>query len=111
MITVEGTDQSNLPVLAHELEHANQLENGELYLQNGDIAGYDINDEVDAYDIQHKFNFGIGFDVVDLNGNPVTDGPYEVTAEEVYSQFPGVYDNSGGDNDPRGSLSSSGSHP
>lgn len=110
VLTIEGTDGQYLPTFAHELEHANQLENGELYLgDDGTIQGYDINDEVDAYDIQHKIDTGVYFDTTDLNGKNV-DGPYEVTPEEIYNQFPGIYDhlkdNGSGDPEP----SRSGSH-
>lgn len=110
VFTVEGVGGEFFPTFAHELEHANQLENGELYLgDDGTIQGYDINDEVDAYDIQHKIHTGVYFDTTDLNGNNV-DGPYEITPEEIYNQFPGIYDhlkdNGSGDPEP----SRSGSH-
>lgn len=92
VILVESTNAEYLPLFAHELEHANQLENGELYIDNdGNIKGYDINDEVDAYDVQHKLNFGVGFDSNDLSGNPVNN-PYEVTPDEIYNNFPNIYD-------------------
>src|SRR5690606_22320428 len=113
VITIEGTDGQYLPTFAHELEHANQLENGELYVgEDGSIYGYDINDEVDAYDIQHKISTGVYFDTTDLNGKNV-NGPYEVTPEEIYKQFPGIYDhlkdNGAGDPEPS-EPSHSGSH-
>lgn len=91
VITIEGIDGEYLPVFIHELEHANQLENNELFLNNGQIDGYDINDEVAAYDVQHKVVNGIAFDVIDLKGNIVT-GPYEITPDAIYDTFPGMYD-------------------
>ena len=115
VITIESTEGAYLSVFAHELEHANQLENGELFLNsNGQIDGYDINDEVAAYDVQHKIDDGIFYNEKDLNGIPVST-PYQVTPEAIYTAFPGVYDHlkppvTGGGGSAPSSAPSSGSN-
>lgn len=112
VIRIESTN--SIGVLSHELEHSNQLENGELYLDNsGIIQGYDINDEVDAYTVQHVVDQCIFDNLFDLNGYPVPSEDYEITPQEIYDQFPGMYDELEGynNNEPTDSTSATNSHP
>lgn len=120
VITIENT--TDIGLLAHELEHVNQLENGEITLgKDGMLEGVDIYDEVDAYDIQHKITYGIYYDQIDLTGDPIKDSTidYKITPEEIWKEYPGMYDdlkpsqggggNNGGNNVPSNESSSTSS--
>lgn len=79
-------------LVAHELTHIEQLMNGELKIENGTIVGYDINDEVEAYQRQHDIFYGSQSENFDMNGKPYPDGDYKVTPEDIYNKYPGIYD-------------------
>ncbi|MGV0938883.1 hypothetical protein [Empedobacter falsenii] len=94
VITIEGTSNAHIPVLAHELEHVDQFENGEIgFDKNGNPTGYDLQDEIDAYQQQENFIF---------NG---IQGYKEVNSDNFWDDYNkgGVYDylkpkeNGGGD--------------
>lgn len=91
VISIEQFDTS---LLAHELTHVQQFENGDIsFDEYGNSTGYSLEDEVEAYNNQHDMAYGMNSDKVDLNGNPVESGDYEVTGEDVLNAFPGLYDN------------------
>lgn len=84
--------RENLGLLVHELVHLEQIRTGKLAIGiDGTFSGYDINDEVEAYDLQHKIDKGIMYEYRDLTGD-VVNGGYKVTAEQVFSEYPGIYD-------------------
>lgn len=77
VLTVDNAD--DLSLLAHELEHVDQFENGELgFDKNGNLTGYDIQDEVDAYQQQEFFDKGVGYETI--------------TDDSVWEDYPGIYD-------------------
>lgn len=98
VITIEALENGgDIALLAHELEHVDQIENGELNIdQNGNITGYDIQDEVDAYQQQETIFNGVNF--------------IEITPEYIWETYPGVYDNlkpkDNGGNDDNGGFES-----
>lgn len=78
-------------LVAHELTHIEQLMNGELKIEDGQIVGYDINDEVEAYQRQHDIFYGSQSGNFDMNGKAYPDGDYKVTPEDIYNKYPGIY--------------------
>ena len=93
VISVETGDLNN-SVLAHELEHVRQFLEGRLTLDSEDnITGYSMQDEIDAYNVQHKIEKGVFYDEFDLTGDKVSNGDYIITADEIKKEFPGIYDN------------------
>lgn len=93
IIYVETGDANNV-VLAHELEHVRQFLEGRLALDSeGNITGYSMQDEIDAYNVQHKIEKGVFYDEFDLTGDKVSGGDYVITADEIKKEFPGIYDN------------------
>lgn len=85
-------DSSSIDLIIHELTHIEQLMNGDLWIENGQIKGYDINDEVEAYQNQHDAKYGAFSGKYDLDGNDYPDGNYKVTPEDILNKYPGFYD-------------------
>lgn len=90
-------DANDVTMMAHELMHIGQLLTGDLWLeqtQNGLelIGGHSIEDEAEAYQLQHILTHGIEAGNKDLSGNLVPGGNYKVTVDEVLKHHPGMYD-------------------
>lgn len=94
LFRIEGGDKvDSIDLIAHELTHIQQFMDGKTWIENGKTLGYDLTDEVEAYRNQHIIRHGSLASNYDLLGNPVPDGNYLVTAEEVLRCYPGIYDN------------------
>jgi hypothetical protein len=90
----ENLDQwDRIKMLSHELTHLDQLKKGELWIEDGKMKGYDIQDEVAAFQMQHDVHYGRDAKNFDLAGNPVESGDYKVTAEDVKNLSPDIYGN------------------
>lgn len=93
VLSLENGSSNDYSLIIHEITHVEQLMNGDLWIENGNIAGHDINDEVEAYQKQHDVYHGPNAGKVDLGGNPYPDGDYRVTPEDIFKYHPGIYDN------------------
>lgn len=93
VLSLENGSSNDYSLIIHEITHIEQLMNGDLWIENGNITGYDINDEVEAYQKQHDVYYGPDASKFDLGGNPYPDGDYRVTPEDISKYHPGIYDN------------------
>ncbi|MGQ8869191.1 hypothetical protein [Myroides sp. TSA_177.3] len=89
VVTIPGTPSQYLGLLMHELEHLNQIENGELsFDKNGNFADYDVMDEVNAYQFQEYIEQGTGYKTITpddvLNMTEIND---EGEVEYIYKEF------------------------
>ncbi len=89
VLHVESNAVSDMALIAHEMIHFGQFLDGSLWIgADGEITGYDLMDEVDAYQIQHDIFYGIGSGLFDVFGNPVPGGGYRVTPEDLIKLDP-----------------------
>ena len=93
IFNIENIENSNnISLVIHELTHIQQLIDGKLWIENGEIKGYDIYDELEAYTQKHLAEYGVLAGSYDLMGNHYPDGNYTVTIDEIKKAYPGVYD-------------------
>ncbi len=87
-ITVEDVGEYSVGILADELTHASQIENGELgYDEKGGVVAYDLQDEVDS-----KM---AAIDALEVKGLKMQDTPTKKEGE-ISAKFGEMYDKNGG---------------
>lgn len=88
-------ENASIDLIGHELKHVEQLMDGALYYDSktNDIGGYDLNNEVEAYQTQNDLDHGILSGFYDLEDRYVESGDYKVTQEDVINHSPEYYGN------------------
>ncbi len=92
-IVVEYEEGCGVDLIEQELAHIEQIIDGELWIENGNITGYDIYDEVDSFQAGHDALYGTLSGWMDLDGNVVNGGGYVVTPDEIRQLDPEHYGN------------------
>lgn len=88
-LDVQDVGEYSVGILADELTHASQIENGELgFDENGSTQAYDLQDEVDS-----KM---AAIEALDVKGLKMQDTPAPEGAGEISAKFGKMYDANGG---------------